>query len=97
MRQSEVEELARKFREQGEEDRARRLIRAWLGDRRKTRLQCQRCRGPYPARASYDKLLGDRSTSAELLREALAIDPQSRSAVNAFLRMGFRKGDGRLV
>ncbi len=32
MRQSEVEELAAKFRERGEDDRAKRLARAWLAD-----------------------------------------------------------------
>ena len=94
MRQSEVEELARTFREQGEEDRARRLIQAWLADRRKNRLSASDAEGRILLAGSYDKLLGDRATAADLLREALAIDPQSKTAVDAFLRMGFRKGDG---
>ena len=93
MRQAEVEDLARKFREQGDEDRANRLIKTWLADRRKTRLSASDAEGRILLAASYDKLLGDRATSADLLREALAIDPQSRSAVDAFLRMGYRKGD----
>jgi hypothetical protein len=93
MRQAEVEELARKFREQGDEPRARRLIQNWLGDRRKTRLSASDAEGRILLAASYDKLLGDRTTAADLLREALAIDPQSRLAVDAFLRMGYRKGD----
>jgi tetratricopeptide (TPR) repeat protein len=93
MRQSEVEELARKLREQGEEDRARRLFQNWLGDRRKSRLSSSDAEGRILLAGSYEKLLGDRATAADLLREALAIDPQSKSAVDAFLRMGFRKGD----
>ena len=93
MRQSEVEELARKFREQGEEDRARRLTLAWLADRRKNRLSASDAEGRILLAASFDKLLGDRATAADLLREALKIDPQSKAAVDAFLRMGFRKGD----
>ena len=93
MRQSEVEELARKFREQGEEDRAGRLVQSWLNDRRKNRLSASDAEGRILLASSFDKLLGDRATAADLLREALAIDPQSRGAGDAFLRMGFRKGD----
>jgi hypothetical protein len=93
MRQAEVEELARKFREQGDKDRADRLIRSWLGDRRKTRLSASDAEGRILLAASYDKMLGDRATSGDLLREALAIEPQSKAAVDALLRMGFRKGD----
>ena len=93
MRQSEVEDLARKFHDQGEEDRARRLFRSWLADRRKNRLSASDAEGRILLAGSYDKLLGDRATAAELLREALAIDPQSKTVVDVFLRMGFRKGD----
>ena len=93
MRQAEVEDLARKFREQGEEERATRLFQTWLSDRRKNRLSASDAEGRILLAANYEKLLGDRATAAELLREALTIDPQSRTAVNAFLRMGFRKGD----
>lgn len=93
MRQSEVEELAARFRERGEEDRATRLIRSWLDDRRKNRVSSSDADGRILLASTYDKLLGDRSSAAELLREALAIDPQSKAAVDAFLRMGYRKGD----
>jgi tetratricopeptide (TPR) repeat protein len=93
MRQAELEELARIFRDQGEEERARRLIQSWLADRRKNRLSATDAEGRILLAASYDKLLNDRLTAADLLREALAIDPQSKGAVDAFLRMGFRKND----
>ena len=97
MRQSEVEALAAKFREQGDEGRAKRLIRAWLVDRRKNRVSPSDAEGRVLLATSFDKLLDDRVTAAELLREALKIDPQSRSVVDTFLRMGFRKGGRRLV
>lgn len=93
MRQSEVEELARTFRDQGQDDRARRLFQSWLADRRRNRLSTTDAEGRILLAGSYDKLLGDRATAADLLREAQAIDPQSRTAVDAFLRMGFRKGE----
>ena len=93
MRQSEVEELAAKFRERGEEDRARRLIQSWLADRRKNRLSASDAEGRILLASTFDKMLGDRATAGELLREAQAIDPQSKAVVDAFLRMGFRKGD----
>ena len=93
MRQSEVEELARSFREQGQDERARRLFQTWLGDRRKNRLSATDAEGRILLAASYEKLLGDRATTADLLREALTIDPQSKTAVDAFLRMGYRKGE----
>jgi hypothetical protein len=95
MRQSEVEELARTFREQGQEDRANRLCETWLGDRRKNRLSATDAEGRILLAASYEKMLPNRgrATAADLLREALAIDPQSKTAVDALLRMGYRKGD----
>jgi hypothetical protein len=93
MRQSEVDELAAKFREQGDEDRAKRLIRAWLADRRKNRLSAIDAEGRISLAASFDKMLGDRATAADLLREAEAIDPMSKAVADAFLRMGYRKGD----
>jgi len=93
MRQSEVEELAARFRDRGEEDRARRLIQNWLADRRKNRLSASDAEGRILLAGTFEKMLGDRATAADLLREAQAIDPQSKSVVDAFLRMGFRKGD----
>ena len=93
MRQAEVEQLAARFREQGDEDRAKRLLQSWLADRRKNRLSASDAEGRVLLAATYDKLLGDRATAAELLIEAIGIDPQARGAVDTFLRMGFRKGD----
>ncbi len=93
MRQSEVEELAATFRDRGEAERSRRLIQSWLADRRKNRLSASDAEGRILLALNYEKMLSDRSTAAELLREALAIDPASRGAADAFLRMGFRRGE----
>jgi len=93
MRQSEVEELAKTFRESGQQDRARRLFEEWLGDRRKNRLSAGDAEGRVLLAANYDKLLGDRTTAGALLSEAHAIDPESKAVADAFLRLGFRKGD----
>jgi len=93
LRQSEVEELARTIRAQGEEARANRLLRSWLDDRRKHRLSGTDSEGRVILAGNYDRMLGDKAIAAELLREALTIDPESRPVSDAFLRMGFRKGD----
>ncbi len=94
MRQSEVEELARTFRANGQEDRARRLLEEWLGDRRKNRLSASDAEGRILLAANYEKLLGDRATAGQLLSEAAAIEPESRDVADAFLRLGYRKGEG---
>ena len=94
MRQSEVEELARTFRANGQEDRARRLLEEWLGDRRKNRLSASDAEGRILLAANYEKLLGDRATAGQLLSEAAAIEPESRDVAAAFLRLGYRKGEG---
>jgi hypothetical protein len=93
MRQSEVEELARTFRDRGENDRARTLIRNWLADRRKNRLSASDAEGRILLASNYDKMLADRATAAELLRESLVIEPSSKAAADAFLRMGYRRGE----
>ena len=93
MRQSEVESLASRFRDQGDVERGNRLVRAWLADRRKNRLSASDAEGRVLLAGTFDKMAGDRATSGDLLREALAIDPQSKSAVDSLLRLGFRKGD----
>ena len=93
MRQSEVEELARTFRADGQDDRARRVLEEWLADRRKNRLSPSDAEGRVLLAANYEKLLGDRATAGALLAEAAAIEPESRAIADAFLRLGYRKGD----
>ena len=93
MRQSEVEELARTFRESGQPDRARKALEEWLADRRQNRLSATDAEGRVLLAANYEKLLGDRVTAGELLTEAERVDPASPAIADAFLRLGFRKGD----
>ena len=93
MRQAEVEELARTLRQNGQEDRARRAIEQWLGDRRQNRLSASDAEGRMLLAANYEKMLGDRATAGTLLNEAYTIDPESRSVADAFLRLGYRKGE----
>ncbi len=93
MRQAEVEELAKTFREAGQDDRARRLFEEWLADRRKNRLSASDAEGRVLLAANYEKLLSDRATAGILLNEAATIEPESRAVADAFLRLGYRKGD----
>lgn len=97
MRQAEVEALARTFRDDGNEDRARKLWQAWLADRRRNRISAGDAEGRVLLAAQYDRWLSDRDTAAELLREAAAIDPGSQAVTDAFLRLGYRKVEGRWV
>jgi tetratricopeptide (TPR) repeat protein len=92
MRLSEVESLARDFREAGQPDRARAAIQAWLTDQRK-RLNPSDAEGHVILAGQYDRLLGDRGTAGELLKEALKADPQARGTLDTLRRMGFRKSD----
>ena len=93
MRQAEVEKLAQALRDSGQPDRARRILEEWLRDRRKTRLSPTDAEGRVLLAANYEKLIGDRATAGELLAEADAIDPGSRAITDAFLRLGYRKGE----
>lgn len=92
MRFSEVEALAKDFRDAGQPDRARAVMKTWLDDQRK-RLDTSDVDGHVILAGQYDRLLSDRATSAELLQEALKADAQSKPVTDAFRRMGFRKSD----
>ena len=92
MRFSEVEALARDFREAGQPDRARGVVKSWLDDQRK-RLNPSDADGHLILAGQYDRLIGDRATAAELLQAALKADPESKGVADAFRRMGFRKSD----
>ena len=92
MRLSEVETLARDFREAGQPERAKAVLMTWLNDQRK-RLNPSDADGHVILAGQYDKLAGDRTTAGDLLRAALRADPQSKGAPDALRRMGFRKSD----
>jgi hypothetical protein len=92
MRLSEVESLARDFREAGQPDRARAVVQTWLTDQRK-RLNPSDADGHVILAGQYDRLLGDRGAAGDLLREALKVDPDAKGTLDALRRMGFRKSD----
>ncbi|WP_435015673.1 tetratricopeptide repeat protein [Tundrisphaera sp. TA3] len=93
MRQSEVEALAEVLRKDRQDERARRLLKTWLADRREHRVSPGDAEGRVLLALNYDRMLGDRATAAELLGEAYQIDPGSKAITEAYLRLGFRKSD----
>jgi hypothetical protein len=92
MRLSEVEALAKTFRDDGQPERARAVLKAWLDDQRK-RLNPGDVEGQVILAGQYERVLDDRGTAAVLLNDALKVDPQSKGVADAFRRMGYRKTD----
>lgn len=92
MRLSEVEALAKEFRDAGQPDRARAVVRTWLDDQRK-RLDPHDVDGHVILAGQYERLVADRATANELLQAALKADPQAKAVTDAFRRLGFRKSD----
>jgi hypothetical protein len=98
LRLSEVEALARLYEETLKQpDRAKGLVQAWLDDQRGRRLSPRDAEARVTLAQHYERLLGDRETAGALLQDAWKIDPQSRQTSDAFLRLGYRKLEGRWV
>jgi hypothetical protein len=94
LRQREVEELARVYRERlHQPERALSLIRDWLDERRDHHLSPTDAEGRVALAAQYQALLDDRAAAVELLREAWKIDPGSKEVAAAFRARGYRKVD----
>ena len=91
MRLSEVEALAKTFRDEQEDGRAKKLLAAWLEDQRLKKLSAGDADGRILLASHYLRLLDDRLNAAALLREAVRIDPNSRDAADAFRRLGYKK------
>jgi hypothetical protein len=92
LRQSEVEALAKHYRESLQEpEKAKALVRSWLDEQRNRRLSPRDAEGRLALAEQYEAMLGDRAAAASLLREASRIDPSSREVSAAFRRRGFRK------
>jgi tetratricopeptide (TPR) repeat protein len=90
MRLSEVETLAKTFRDSGQTERAKTLLKTWLDDQR-ARLNPSDSEGHVLLATQFVNLLNDRSVAADLLRDALRADPDLKSATEAYRRLGFRK------
>jgi tetratricopeptide (TPR) repeat protein len=98
LRQAEVEELARQYREELKQpERAEELVRRWLDDQRSHRLSRDDAEGRVLLAAQYESMLGDKATAESLLREAWKIDPQSKATADVFRRKGYRLSNGEWV
>lgn len=92
LRQTEVENLARLYRDvlhQPEEGKA--LVRSWLDDQRTRRLSAGDAEGRLLLADQYESMLGDRASAIALLREAEKLDPNAREVTEAFRRRGFQR------
>ena len=93
LRQSEVLEYAKIYRDQGKPDDAKRLIRRWLDDQRSRLLTPTDAEGRVTLAEAYETMLGDRASAEALLREAWKIDPLSKTTADLFRRLGYRRVD----
>jgi tetratricopeptide (TPR) repeat protein len=92
LRQTQVEQIGNLYRTKlRQPDRALTLVRDWLAEQRKNRLQRTDAEGRVALALRYETMLGDEQTALELLREAWKIDPDSKEVAEAFRRKGFRK------
>lgn len=94
LRQSEVMEYAKIYRDAGKPNEAKDLVRRWLDNQRTRLLTPTDAEGRATLAEAYEKMLGDRTTAEALLRESWAIDPQSKTASDLFRRLGYRLVDG---
>jgi tetratricopeptide (TPR) repeat protein len=83
--------LVRKYDQIGQPERGRALVRAWLQDERANRISRTDAEGRVALADKYVSMLDDKDTAVELLREAWAIDPQSKAVTEAFRSLGFHK------
>ncbi|WZO96904.1 hypothetical protein EP7_003911 [Isosphaeraceae bacterium EP7] len=96
LRQEEVQSLANRLRvDLKDPDRARKLLKDWLDERRSHRLGSSDSEGRTLLASLYESMLGDRKTASDLLHEAASIDPESKTVADAFRRLGYLKVDGR--
>ena len=96
LRQAEVEALASRLKvDLKDPDRARKLLKDWLDERRSNSLGASDSEGRTLLASLYESMIGDRKTAAELLGEANQIDPESKAVADAFRRLGYLKVEGR--
>lgn len=94
LRQSEVLEYAKLYRDQGKPEEAKSLIRRWLDDQRTRLLTPTDAEGRVTLAEAYESMLNDRASAEALLREAWAIDPLSKTTSEMFRRLGYRQVNG---
>ncbi len=90
MRLSDVEDLAKTFKDDGQPDRAKKVLKEWL-DQERQKLHRSDAEGHILLADQYNRLIGDRGSAGSLLSAALKADPQAKGVTDAFRRLGFRK------
>jgi len=81
----------------GQAELARKLARSWLDSRQATQLADGDAEGRYSLAQDYLALLGDKRSSAALLRECLTIDPDMQKAAKSLADLGWRKEGDRWI
>lgn len=95
LRETAMKELVRTYRDSLKQpDKAAAILRTWLDHQRKTYLGSNNSEQRVELAEKYFKDLKDRSTAAELLRDALKIEASNREAADLFRRMGYAKVNG---
>jgi hypothetical protein len=98
LRQGDVVELARVYREDLQQpEAARDIVRRWLDDQRDHRLSATDAEGRVMLAQQYDALLGERQAAVALLQDAWRIDSRSREVADAFRRFDYQKVNDRWI
>lgn len=97
LRRDEVVDLARTYEQNGQPQKGRDLIRAWLLQRRDAIARKRVVDERIQLAEDFLALENDRTSALELLREAAEIDPEARLVAEAFRRLGFRREGDRWV
>lgn len=93
LRRDDLMALVEKYDQIGQPERGRALVRAWLEDERENRISRSDAEGRVALAEKYLSMLGDEDVAVDLLREAWAIDPQSKAVANEFRSLGYHKED----
>jgi hypothetical protein len=91
LRRAELLDLAAQLEQDGLPEQARSIKRDWLAHQRLKKLDKNDATGRRDLADDYVALLGDKTTAADLLLEALEIDPRFEKAGESLRRLGFRK------
>ena len=95
LRETAMRELVRTYRDDLKQpEKATATLKVWLDFQRKTYLGANNADQRVELAEKYFKDLKDRSTAADLGREALKIDEANREAADLFQRMGYVKVNG---
>ena len=95
LRENEMLDLARTMRDDLKQpEKSVAVTRAWLDHQRAHSLGANDAEQRIELAKKYRAYVKDQSAAADLMREALKIDPANRSAADEFQRMGYVKVNG---